>query len=162
MFMRITLVLMLASAALLLSACGGKSTESATWSEFRYNQDEGEELVAIHVQIKITDCTYELSPDGDILLSVDYALRNLGELPIVYDWDDKWVLDYNGILYEPTDGMSSRTISPGAEQDGMYTRYRLPQTVAVGGGMNRLYWGQSVENGLIYRIKLKPRIIELD
>lgn len=160
MFMRLVVGLLLTTAIVFFIGCGGRSGETATWTEFRYNLDDGEEIVPYRVQIKITDCTYELSPDGDISMSVEYALRNRGDAPIVYDWDDKLILDSNGELYEPVDGMSSRTTPPGGEQEMLYARYRLPQTVAVGGGMNRLNWGLAGDRGLQFRIHLKPRLIE--
>lgn len=160
MFMRLVFGVLLITAAAGFTGCGGKSGETATWTEFRYNLDDGEEIVPYRVQIKITDCTYELSPDGDIALYVEYALRNLGESPIIYDWDDKLILDSNGELHDPVDGMSSRMTPPGSEQDMLYARYRLLQTVAVGGGMNRLNWGLAGDRGLQYRIHLKPRLIE--
>jgi len=145
-------------AAILLSSCGGDKSKGP--QVFSYSIADQSGVQAYKVQIAVTESYYQLGESGDVQLTVVYSAENLGEAPLRFSWEDKYVQDFAKNFYEPQDGRESRELNSGQTQGELTVTYGLPANVADGGGMNKLWWGlfDSDRRDFTYRIKLHPQI----
>ena len=157
------IILALTVLPLLVVSCGdGLNVRQGSWLKYRQPYWENDVLAHRTMRIRVASCEYSEGIGDEIMLRVNYALENSGSSALRVSWEDAYVEDQSGALYDAFDGSSAADAAPGETLSGLYSRHRIPKSSLRDGGIDKLNWGKEAtdEAGLAFRVRLKPVAIQ--